>query len=355
MFLAHKNSGADAGCQYAIKAMRKDVLIKRNQVEHTASERAILGSVIHPFIVRLRYAFQTREKLYLVTDFAPGGELFFWLKRERVFSQARCRLYAAELVLAIAHLHSLDIVYRDLKPENILLDGGGHIALTDFGLSKMDVTTAGPEGGTLTFCGTPEYIAPEILENMGHGKAVDWWSLGTLLYEMMAGLPPFYDTSVEAMYEKILSAELVFPRHFLPETKSLLTGVLTRRVEDRLGAGGLGEIQAHPFFAGIDWVTVAEKRYLPDFVPPRVELRPAAGGAGAGAPPTGDVAGSEEGVPRMMFNVEDEFTAEPLESLAVKTRLSNSAEKANFIGFTFTAGTSLQRHEEEEEEDMVDG
>jgi serum/glucocorticoid-regulated kinase 2 len=115
------------------------VLLRRNQIEHTRSERAILEAVNHPFIVTLRYAFQTRDKLYIVTDFAPGGELFFWLKRDRVFSQARARLYAAELVLALEHLHSLDVVYRDLKPENILLDADGHIKLTDFGLSKMEV------------------------------------------------------------------------------------------------------------------------------------------------------------------------------------------------------------------------
>ena len=139
VFLVRKKAGADAGATYAMKALRKEVLLRRNQIEHTRSERAILAAVNHPFIVQLRYAFQTRDKLYLITDFAPGGELFFWLKRDRVFSQARARLYAAELVLALEHLHSLDVVYRDLKPENILLDGDGHIKLTDFGLSKMEV------------------------------------------------------------------------------------------------------------------------------------------------------------------------------------------------------------------------
>ena len=128
-----------------------------------------------------------------------------------------------------------------MKPENILLDAEGHIRITDFGLSKMAVTGFGPEGGTKTFCGTPEYLAPEVIDNAGHGKAVDWWSLGTLLYEMIAGLPPFYDTNVEYMYDKILHADLRFPRHFMPETRSLLTGMLTRNVERRLGYGGACE------------------------------------------------------------------------------------------------------------------
>lgn len=160
VFCVQKRTGPDAGSVYAMKTLRKEVLLRRGQLEHIRAERLILQAVHHPFIVSLKCAFQAPGKLYLVTDFCSGGELFFWLKRERIFSQARARLYAAELVLALGHLHSLDIVYRDLKPENILLDAEGHVKLTDFGLSKMDVSGAGPEGGTMTFCGTPEYLAP---------------------------------------------------------------------------------------------------------------------------------------------------------------------------------------------------
>jgi serum/glucocorticoid-regulated kinase 2 len=264
-------------------------------------------------------ALQTRDKLYLVTDYIPGGELFFWLKRDRVFSQSRVRLYAAELVLALEHLHDHDVVYRDLKPENILLDGEGHIKLTDFGLSKEAVTGFGSEGGTLTFCGTPEYLAPEILENTGHGKAVDWWSLGTLLYEMCAGLPPFYDENIEDMYEKIMTAELSFPRHFLPETRSLLSGLLQRDYRRRLGYHGADEIKKHPFFASISWDDVAHRRVTPVFCPP---------------PPTTD-----SDVP----NFEDEFTREtPMDSVPdSRAQLSSTqAERAHFEGFTYT-GTTL--------------
>ena len=214
---------------------------------------------------------------------------------ERVFSQARARLYAAELVLAIEHLHSLDVVYRDLKPENILLDGDGHLKLTDFGLSKTDVAGAGPENGTTTFCGTPEYLAPEVLHNAGHGKAVDWWSLGTLLFEMMAGLPPFYDTNIESMYEKILSAELRFPAHFQSEARSLLTGMLTRKVEARLGYGGAAQIKEHAFFAQIDWAAVLARKVQPPFIPPRngaLGVGEDGGGGAKGGGGTGAGAGS---------------------------------------------------------------
>ena len=257
-----------------------------------------------------------------MTDYAPGGELFFWLKRDRVFSQSRVKLYAAELVLALEHLHDLDVVYRDLKPENILLDADVHIKLTDFGLSKEAVTGAGAEGGTLTFCGTPEYLAPEILENTGHGKAVDWWSLGTLLYEMCAGLPPFYDENIEAMYEKIMTADLVFPRHFLPETRSLLAGMLQRDYSKRLGFNGAGEIKSHPFFAGLDWKLVASGAAKPAFKPP---------------PPLTDA-----DTP----NFEDEFTREtPVDSVPdPREKLSSTqADAAHFEGFTYTGEAAFAR------------
>ena len=140
--------------------------------------------------MNLKFAFQTPDKLYMVLEFMGGGELFHWLKQHRKFSEVRTKLYAAEICLAIDALHSRDIIYRDLKPENILMDLEGHLRLTDFGLAKDQIAGAGATGGTKTFCGTPEYLAPEILENKGHGKAVDWWSFGTLVYEMICGLPP---------------------------------------------------------------------------------------------------------------------------------------------------------------------
>ena len=154
------------------------MIVEKNQMEHAKSERDILNEIKHPFIVRLRFAFQSEGKLYLVTDYYNGGTLFFHLRKAVCFTEARARFYAAELLLALDHLHTQNIIYRDLKLENVLLDHLGHIALTDFGLSKQDIDKT---GGATTFCGTPDYVAPELLRNQKYGKAVDWWSFGVLL------------------------------------------------------------------------------------------------------------------------------------------------------------------------------
>ena len=175
------------GDYFAMKMLNKSMLVERDEVEHTRTERAVLEKANHPFLVKMRYAFQTTEKLYLVMNFANGGELFSHLKKEKRFTEDRSRFYAAEISLGIQYLHDRDIVYRDLKPENVLLDSAGHIVLTDFGLSKMMRESE----RTKTFCGTPEYLAPEILLNKGHGKPVDWWAFGTLLFEMLVGIPPY--------------------------------------------------------------------------------------------------------------------------------------------------------------------
>lgn len=246
---------------YAMKVLRKEAIIARNQVQHTKTERNILQVIDHPNIVKLHYAFQSDGKLYLILDYLNGGELFYHLKNSGRFSESRVRQYVAQLALAVSHLHSLDIIYRDLKPENILLDSQGHICITDFGLSKEMVVN--PDDAK-TFCGTPEYLAPEILQNQGHGKAVDWWSLGTLMYEMLDGLPPFYSKNTRKMYDDILTKPLAFSRPMSEEAKDLLEGLLDRDPKTRFG---WEQVQAHPFFAGMNWDAVLRKEFRPEFVP----------------------------------------------------------------------------------------
>jgi len=255
----------DDGKIYAMKVLRKEAIIARKQVTHTKAEKSILQKIQHPFIVQLHFAFQTKDKLYMILDYINGGELFFHLKKEGRFQENRVRFYAAEIVCSMAHLHGLGIVYRDLKPENILLNHEGHITITDFGLSKQIDSTE----GTHTFCGTPEYLAPEVLKGQGHGHAVDWWSLGTLIYEMLTGLPPFYSQNINIMYQKILNGELRFPSYVSSEAQSLLEGLLTRDVDKRLGSGadGSNDIKKHVFFSGIDWEKLERKEIEPPFKP----------------------------------------------------------------------------------------
>lgn len=252
---------------YAMKVLKKKALVKRKQVIHTRTERRVVAAVNNPFIVSLQFAFQTPAKLYMILDFFNGGELFFHLKKEGRFSERRAKFYGAEITSALGALHALNIVYRDLKPENILLDQDGHIKITDFGLSKDSIEA---DELTHTFCGTPEYLAPEVLQQQGHGKAVDWWSFGTLLYEMMTGLPPFYNQNLNIMYEKILHAPIKMPTYLSKESRSLFRGLLERNPAKRLasGPGDADEIKVHPYFRDIDWPKLETRQVKPPFKPP---------------------------------------------------------------------------------------
>eukprot|EP00735_Rhodelphis_limneticus_P007810 TRINITY_DN20463_c0_g1::TRINITY_DN20463_c0_g1_i1::g.17::m.17 TRINITY_DN20463_c0_g1::TRINITY_DN20463_c0_g1_i1::g.17 ORF type:complete len:376 (+),score=76.33,sp/P28178/PK2_DICDI/56.33/9e-131,Pkinase/PF00069.20/6.8e-74,Pkinase_Tyr/PF07714.12/5.2e-36,Kinase-like/PF14531.1/9.5e+02,Kinase-like/PF14531.1/3.3e-05,Pkinase_C/PF00433.19/0.00011 TRINITY_DN20463_c0_g1_i1:96-1223(+) len=251
---------------YAMKILRKESVVEKKQVEHTLTERSILQKIRHPFIVELRYAFQSKDKLYFVMDFVAGGELFFHLKQEGTFSESRARFYAAQLVLALDHLHKHGIIYRDVKPENVLLEDDGYIKLTDFGLSKDRMRD---DQSAHTFCGTPDYLAPEILQGGGHNKAADWWSLGTLIYEMLIGVPPFYCEDLHEMYERILKEPLKLPASLSQDAKSLLSGLLTRDVPQRLGAGENGgkDIMDHPWFKQINFQKLYDKVVPAPFMP----------------------------------------------------------------------------------------
>ncbi|KAM3163428.1 Serine/threonine-protein kinase YPK1 [Lachancea thermotolerans] len=255
----------DTNKVYALKAIRKSYIVSKSEVTHTLAERTVLARVDNPFIVPLKFSFQSPDKLYIVLAFINGGELFYHLQREGRFSLSRARFYTAELLCALETLHNLDVIYRDLKPENILLDHQGHIALCDFGLCKLNMK--GQEK-TNTFCGTPEYLAPELLLGQGYSKVVDWWTLGVLLYEMMTGLPPYYDEDVPKMYKKILQEPLRFPDGFDKDAKDLLIGLLSRDPKRRLGFNGAEEIKSHPFFSQLNWKRLWMKGYIPPYKPP---------------------------------------------------------------------------------------
>ncbi|KAG9543785.1 serine/threonine protein kinase-like protein, partial [Aureobasidium melanogenum] len=229
-------------------------------------ERSVLAQINNPFIVPMKFSFQSPEKLYIVLAFVNGGELFHHLQKEQRFDINRSRFYAAELLCALECLHGFNVIYRDLKPENILLDYTGHIALCDFGLCKLDMKD---EDKTNTFCGTPEYLAPELLHGTGYTKTVDWWTLGVLLYEMLTGLPPFYDENTNDMYRKILAEPLHFPGPEIvpPAARDLLQKLLDRDPTKRLGVNGAAEIKAHPFFHSIDWRKLLDRKYEPSFKP----------------------------------------------------------------------------------------
>lgn len=252
---------------YAMKVMRKGKIMERDHAEYVKAERDLLTAVLHPYIVTLRFSFQTSSKLYLVLDFMNGGHLFFNLYRQGVFGEDLARLYTAEIVSAISYLHSMGIVHRDLKPENVLLDSDGHIRITDFGLAKGNMNTDNDR--TNSFIGTMEYMAPEIVQGKGHGKVVDWWSTGILLYEMLCGMPPFRAKSRNALQTQILTSKVKYPKFLSTEAQNLLKGLLARDPIKRLGYGEKGSenVRKHPFFKKISWTQLENRQIESTFKP----------------------------------------------------------------------------------------
>merc|ERR1719270_3267027 len=263
VFLVRKIYGKDAGTLYAMKVLKKATLKVRDRVR-TKLERNILADVNHSFIVKLQYAFRTEGKLYLILDFLRGGDLFTRLSKEVMFTEDDVKFYLAELALALSHLHSIGIIYRDLKPENILLDSEGHIAVTDFGLSKE-----GFEEKAFSFCGTVEYMASEVVNRRGHDFTADWWSYGVLMYEMLTGRLPFQGEDREETMNQILKAKLGMPQFLSPEAQALLRALFKRNPANRLGSGanGINDLKNHPFFASIDWNKLLKKQIVPPFQP----------------------------------------------------------------------------------------
>ncbi|KAA0203253.1 hypothetical protein HAZT_HAZT001282, partial [Hyalella azteca] len=289
VFLVRKITGPDKGTLYAMKVLKKATLKVRDR-QRTKMERDILAEVRHPFVVSLHYAFQTEGKLYLILDFLRGGDLFTRLSKEIMFTEDDVKFYLAELALALSHLHKLGIIYRDLKPENILLDAEGHISLTDFGLCKESL--AGEKA--FSFCGTVEYMAPEVVNRKGHNTAADWWSFGVLLvrpliipvcslasivaypkssFEMLTGALPFQGNNRKETMNLILKAKLGMPPYLSAEAQSLLRCLFKRNAANRLGAGGwccpggVESLKQHAFFAPIDFERLYNKELTPPFRP----------------------------------------------------------------------------------------
>eukprot|EP01062_Namystynia_karyoxenos_P022615 TRINITY_DN18686_c0_g1_i1.p1 TRINITY_DN18686_c0_g1~~TRINITY_DN18686_c0_g1_i1.p1 ORF type:complete len:527 (+),score=218.75 TRINITY_DN18686_c0_g1_i1:118-1581(+) len=240
------------GQLYALKIMRKDAITKPREV---MSERAVLQQVDHPFVVRLINAFQTPSKLCLVLSYLPGGDMKHHLRQGTLFPEEKARFYAAEVLLALDDLHKQNIIYRDLKPENIVLDQQGHAVLTDMGLARE--LTFDPMA--YTFCGTPLYVAPEVLQNRGYTKAVDWWSYGIILYEMLVGITPFAAKTAQAVFQLIMSKQPIIPDVLSQNARDLLARLLVKNPTNRLSDPD--KIKGHPFFAGVNWQKLLNRQY----------------------------------------------------------------------------------------------
>lgn len=247
----------------AMKILAISDVIRLKQVEHVKNEKNILQEIRHPFIVSLRWHYRDSACLYMLLDYVCGGELFSYLRNAGRFCTSTANFYTAEIVLALEYLHSQSVVYRDLKPENLLLDRDGHLKITDFGFAKKLTDR------TWTLCGTPEYLAPEIIQSKGHNKAVDWWALGVLIYEMLAGYPPFFDDNPFGIYEKILAGKIEWPRHLDPVAKDLIKKLLVQDRTKRLGnmKNGAEDVKRHRWFKGMEWQDVYTRKLKPPIIP----------------------------------------------------------------------------------------
>jgi len=248
---------------WALKILAISDVIRLKQVQHVQNEKNILLSVNHPFIVNMVWTHHDQSFLYMLFDYVCGGELFSYLRNAGRFTSSTGNFYTSEIVSALDYLHTQNVVYRDLKPENLLLDRDGHLKITDFGFAKKLTDR------TWTLCGTPEYLAPEIIQSKGHNKAVDWWALGILIYEMLAGYPPFFDDNPFGIYEKILAGKIDWPRHMDPIAKDLVKKLLVQDRTKRLGnmKNGADDVKRHRWFKGLDWEDIFYRKLKPPIVP----------------------------------------------------------------------------------------
>ncbi|KAF2139177.1 uncharacterized protein K452DRAFT_290277 [Aplosporella prunicola CBS 121167] len=263
--LANPREG-DRDKVFALKILRKVDVVRLKQVEHVRNERNVLAAVAgHPFITTMVASFQDQDSLYMLLDYCPGGEVFSYLRRARRFNEPTSQFYAAEIVLILEFLHEKEgVAYRDLKPENILIDAEGHLKLVDFGFAKKV-----EQRETYTLCGTPEYLAPEVIRNTGHGCAVDWWAFGILVYEFLVGQPPFWDQNPMKIYEQIVEGRVRYPSAMSPDARDLIGKLCTVDTSKRLGniKGGVGAVKAHPWFRTIDWESLYYRKVPGPIIP----------------------------------------------------------------------------------------
>ncbi|KAF1947973.1 kinase-like protein [Clathrospora elynae] len=309
------------GRLFAQKQFKKaSITVHKKLIEQTKTERNILESVNrHPFIVNFYYAFQDDEKLYLILEYAQGGELFHHLAAERMFSEDVAAFYMAEMVLALDHLHrTVGVIYRDLKPENCLLDSEGHLLLTDFGLSKVSLDEDNP---CRSFLGTVEYMAPEVVQGIEYGAAVDWWSLGALGFDLLTGNPPFTGNNNAKIQEKIVKQKLTLPYYLSADAKDLLTRLLRKEPKKRLGSNMAKDLQTfkkHRFFRKIDWKKLEARELEPPIQPLITD-------------------------PELAENFAQDFTDLPLSPVLTKKfdDLWSESQSNPFGGFSFVASQSL--------------
>ncbi|CAD8101305.1 unnamed protein product [Paramecium primaurelia] len=252
---------------YAMKLIDKEFILQNKKQGIVQNERDIMTVLDHPFIIKLEYAFESKNFIVFVLEFCSGGELFWQLRQVKRMTEDQARFYFTEICLAMFYLHSLSVVYRDIKPENILIDIDGHIRIADFGLSKPNMNE---DDYAYSFCGSPEYMAPEMLLKVGHNVQVDHYCLGALLYELVTGLPPYYSRDTDEIYESILNEELTFPEklNLSSDIKNLLQGLLCKQPSERLGANkGLTELLTHSWFKDVDLVSILQKQVPPPFKP----------------------------------------------------------------------------------------
>lgn len=248
---------------FALKVMDKEKIVKLKQVDHILNEKRILAAVDFPFFIKLFYSFKNEHYLFLALEYVQGGEMFSHLRRRGRFSDSAAKFYASQVVLAFEYLHFMEVLYRDLKPENILLDQHGYIKIADFGFAKH------VKHRTYTLCGTPEYLAPEIIKSKGYTKAVDWWAFGVLVYEMIAGHPPFFADEPIQIYERIVAGHYKFTPFFTAEAKDLVRNLLQADLTRRFGnlKNGTNDIKQHKWFSSVNWVATFKREVTAPIIP----------------------------------------------------------------------------------------